>query len=294
MFPWQGAQGEVLEVPQGEGGEQGDALMPALFSLGLHESLQAAKQGLHPDDSLLACLDDVYLVTTRARARSAFDTVAAELRNRAGVEVNFGKCAAWSASGGVAPAGLDELGEGVWRCSLAPEKNGVVVLGAPLGTAEFVQDFANKRRTEELVFLNRLVHVPDLQAAWLLLLFCATPRANHLLRLLPPSVAAGYAKVHDADVWHTLCDLQCHPQLKAARPQSAKAKAVAALPFKLGGLALRSAEQSRDAAYWAAWVDTLKVLRNKVPQKAEQLVNRLDDAQPSTAQCSRAAVLNGR
>ena len=147
--------------------------MPALFALGLHPALQQADELLEEGEWLGAFLDDVYLVTTRERARAAFDTVTAQVKAHAGVDVNFGKCAAWSAAGGEAPPGLAELGDKVWRCTQPAAENGLVVLGAPLGSAEFVSDLATKRRLEEEVFLRRLLHVPDLQAQWLLLsLFC--------------------------------------------------------------------------------------------------------------------------
>ena len=47
---------------QGEGGEQGDALMPLLFSLGLHSSLCAIRDRLLPSERLLAFLDDIYVI----------------------------------------------------------------------------------------------------------------------------------------------------------------------------------------------------------------------------------------
>ena len=40
-YLWEDSEGVVHEVLQGEGGEQGDALMPALFSLGQHDTLVA-------------------------------------------------------------------------------------------------------------------------------------------------------------------------------------------------------------------------------------------------------------
>ena len=39
---WTDEDGQTHAIHQGEGGEQGDALMPALFCLGLHDALQAA------------------------------------------------------------------------------------------------------------------------------------------------------------------------------------------------------------------------------------------------------------
>ena len=131
-YLWEDELDNSREAKQGEGGEQGDALMPALFALGLHPALQQADELLEEGEWLGAFLDDVYLVTTRERAKAAFDTVAAQVKAHAGVDVNFGKCAAWSAAGGEAPPGLAELGDKVWRCTQPAAENGLVVLGAPL------------------------------------------------------------------------------------------------------------------------------------------------------------------
>ena len=44
-FPclWEDKEGVVHRIVQAEGGEQGDPLMPALFSLGQHPALQAVQ-----------------------------------------------------------------------------------------------------------------------------------------------------------------------------------------------------------------------------------------------------------
>ena len=38
-YLWDDEDGQVHEIVQGEGGEQGDPLMPALFALGQHSAL---------------------------------------------------------------------------------------------------------------------------------------------------------------------------------------------------------------------------------------------------------------
>eukprot|EP00959_Pyramimonas_sp_CCMP1952_P398918 8359332-Pyramimonas_sp.AAC.1 len=47
---------------QGDGGEQGDALMPRLFCLALHPALQAIRARLRPGSEIVAYLNDVYIV----------------------------------------------------------------------------------------------------------------------------------------------------------------------------------------------------------------------------------------
>ena len=62
-YLWEDDFGVVHRIAQGEGGEQGDALMPLLFSLGQHEALQQVHRVLNPGERLFAFLDDVYLLT---------------------------------------------------------------------------------------------------------------------------------------------------------------------------------------------------------------------------------------
>ena len=43
---WEDEEGTVHTINQGEGGEQGEALMPLLFSLGQHSGLEATHRQL--------------------------------------------------------------------------------------------------------------------------------------------------------------------------------------------------------------------------------------------------------
>ena len=71
--------------------EQGDALAPAFFALGQHEALQQEAAARHPDDSLVAFLDDLYVVTQPSRARAALDTTVHAVEARCGLASNLGK-----------------------------------------------------------------------------------------------------------------------------------------------------------------------------------------------------------
>ena len=50
------AEGAAHEIAQGEGGEQGDPLMPALYALGQHPALLQAHAALTPGEDLLRVL----------------------------------------------------------------------------------------------------------------------------------------------------------------------------------------------------------------------------------------------
>ena len=94
----------------------------------------------------------------------------------------------------------------------------MVILGTPVGSPEFVQRFLGNRLDVQTRFWDRLKQVPDLQAAWLLLLYCAVPRANHLIRAIPPNLVANYAQAHDDGIWATFLDLIGHAPRPARDP----------------------------------------------------------------------------
>lgn len=196
-YTWYDDEGCAHTILQGEGGEQGDPLMPALYSLGQHDALRHASAELHADGYLFAFLDDVFLVTSRERAAEATTLVTQKTEDMAGVQTHLGKLEAWSAAGGPAPPGLTALSPSTWKGNLPEHLNGLVVLGAPLGHPAFVKSFTEERVSEEQRLLEALPDMPDLQVAWVLLLHCASPRANHLARLLPPSVSQDFAAGHD-------------------------------------------------------------------------------------------------
>ena len=62
-YLWEDDSGTVHRIPQGEGGEQGDSMMPLLFCLGQHQALQAIQDQLRDGEYLMAFLDDLYIVT---------------------------------------------------------------------------------------------------------------------------------------------------------------------------------------------------------------------------------------
>ena len=276
-YLWTDAEGRVHDIRQGEGCEQGDALSPALFCLGLQGALDAARAEMLPNELLVAYLDDVYAVTTRDRAREVFDIIAHHVLERVGVRTHLGKTQCWCKGGGPAPEGILELNapneDPVWRGDLEPSKNGVVVLGAPLGGPEFVDAHCAKRVQEERRFLDVLPTLPDLQCAWLLLYFCAVPRANYLLRNLPPAASLGYAHEHDDAIWGTLLVLLG----VAAHGVAEASRLVAQLPCRLGGMGLRSAVRTAPAAFWSAWADVLPILCSRFPASVGHFAEEIDE-----------------
>ena len=91
QYAWLDDEGQQHWVTQGEGGEQGDPLMPMLFSLGVHDALARVQAQLRDGEYLFAYLDDVYAVTEPERTRPVYDLLAEALSDVAGIRLNEGK-----------------------------------------------------------------------------------------------------------------------------------------------------------------------------------------------------------
>ena len=137
--------GNSQDLPQGEGREQGDSLMPLLFSM----------------------------MCTPQRVLQDHRILEEELLNHAQIFVYHGKTQVWN-RGRVPPPVMDILTSAarrlkpeavVWRgdTSLPRCQQEVKVLGVPVGQPEFVVSPWN----------NIQLSSKDPQAAWLLLLMCA-------------------------------------------------------------------------------------------------------------------------
>ena len=148
-----------------------------------------------------------------------------------------------------------------------------------------------RTREKHRVLLRRIPTVPDVQSAWLLLLHCASTRANYMLRVVRPEWALDFAQAHDQEVWECLCSILAVPV-----GEESIARMSTTLPMALGGLGLRSAERSKWSAFWSSWADTLPMIKERHPEVAEVIVHHL--ARGGTSPCldsarSAAVVLDG-
>ena len=280
---WRDKHGKRHVVKQGEGGEQGDPLMPALFCLGLTDTLSEVKAQLQPGEQFFAYLDDIYVLCKPARVKQLYLLLKDTLKNNTGLDLNEGKTRVYNQSG-TEPEGVRELGAQVWTGALDkdPAERGLKVLGTPVGTAEFMAAHGAKWTNQERKLWKFLEKVPDLQSAWLLLLSCSGPRFNYRSRTVPPQHNGVYAKSHDQGMWATLCALLQRRDL-AEELESAAAQ-VASLPLRKGGLGLRSARRTGPAAYWASWADTLPMMTAKCPDMAHQIFTELEKGWQSEAE----------
>ena len=212
---WEDDHGVVHAIEQGEGGEQGDPLMPLLFAVGQHARLVATQERMLGSETLFAFLDDIYTLTSPSRVAPVHAIVAEELGRHAHIGINEGRTHVWNI-GGVEPEGCAELQQvaevadptaRVWRgAGVAEEEQGVRVLRAPVGHPSYVRAQLSEIQHDHHTLLDRIPSLPDLQSSWLLLLHCGSARANHYLRVVPPVLAEEFAREHDRSLWRCLWD----------------------------------------------------------------------------------------
>ena len=203
-YIWEDDMGTQHEVTQG-GGEQGDPLMPMLFCLGQHGALAAA------GEKLFAFLD-IYLICQPDRVQDVHRILEEELRTKVGIRVHHGKTQICNISG-CTLKGVDVM----TKIGRRTVKDAVLWRGdqnLPVGQqrSECWECPSVRRSTsrtiwprktdEHQVLTDRIPLVQDLQAAWLLLFYCAGSRATFWLRSVRPQFTADFADAHDRQMWN--------------------------------------------------------------------------------------------
>ena len=230
---------------------------------------------------LFAYLDDIWLVSKPERVGDLHSIAERELWGRARIRIHSSKTHIWNRFGRK-PADCDELlrraemldeEARVWTGSEIPStQQGIKVLGCPLGHEDFVRAQWEATTAKHSALLQARPNVLDVQSAWLLLLHCASARANYQVRVLRPDAVDQFARTHDARVWQCLCNILKIPEDFVCNLH----RRVATLPLSLGGLGLRSAVRTSVPAHWASWADVLPMIRDRHPAVATMIVNALE------------------
>ena len=253
--------------------------MPLLFALGQHKSLVEAQARLRGNEIVLAYLDDVYAACGPLRVASVHTSVEEELFTYANIRVHHGKTQVWK-RGGVMPEGIEELTQAarwvkpdavVWKGDpeLPHAQQGLKVLGVPIGQPEYVRDFLEKKSREQEVLFNKIPGINDPQAAWLLLLMCASTRSNFWLRGVRPEQTEAFADCHDVEA--------CLRRILGIGEIPVASQVLSTLALSSGGLGLTSANRSRFAAHWASWADCVRMVKERHPPIADMMIHHLQE-----------------
>ena len=148
---------------------------------------------------------------------------------------------------------------------------GVKIFGTPIGNDTLVKAQLIARRADHDVLLERILAVPDLQAAWLLLSYCASVRANFALRTVRPDLVGEFCASHDAAMW------KCITKILGVEASVVPylTRRTVSLPFFRGGLGIQSASRTHPAAFWASWADGLEIVQQRHPEVARLIISEI-------------------
>ena len=202
---------------------------------------------------------------------AAIGKVTEWLQERLGIEgisLNRRKSQALLADG-VGPEQLtEEQRVAMDTTGLTVVRQGMRVVGVPVGTEQFQRDFLKEAVNGETAELVRaLAPMEDAQASFHILRLSATSRLSHLLRTVPPSITGQAAANYDALVEWALASIIAGDGAAAAglpTPEEVahdptvcqnqtylghEALRQAHLPIREGGLGLTSSSSIKGAAY---------------------------------------------
>ena len=252
--------------------------MPLLFRLGQHRALVSVQAQLQEGERLFAHLDDIYVMCAPERVEKVYLILEECLRTKTGINIHLGKTKLWNRAG-TKPDLADSLSAAaqavkpeavVWRGDpqLPLHKQGLTVLGVPVGQPEFVVAELTAKAEEHASLFEKITHIPDVQIGWLLLVFCAATRANYWLRTVSPEFTEGFARRHDHEAVQCMCRL-----LQVEQTLCPSVLDTARMPLSLGGLGVGGALLTRDAAHWGSWADCLEMIAQRHPLVAQAIVN---------------------
>ncbi|XP_062513462.1 uncharacterized protein LOC134189238 [Corticium candelabrum] len=213
----------VVKLLSEEGLHQSDPLGLILFAAALHPIL-IKTQCHHPNTTILAYLDDVYVVGMPDEVVATLSDLTASLQ-QIGLTIQEDKCNLYF------PMTSEDSSTDIYM-----SKDGINVLGAPIGTPDYVKLQCIEAASRGNVLTSKINELDDPRCSLLLLKHCHVPTLNFLSRTVSPENLLPSAVIHDCltkDCFHNILNLN---QLDYVSWYQATLK------VKLGGFGLTSTE----------------------------------------------------
>ena len=167
-----------VEVQATDGIFQGDSLSPLLFCLAVDGAVRAANAEVL-DGIATAYIDDNTIAVKKSTATAVLRALVAALQPTQLV-LNPRKCNILAARSGFSPlAG--------WCGEIPVNSNGLVVLGVPVGTAEFRQSWCMSAVQKTQRAMERISELPSYQHRLALVRYVVSAWVTHIARSVPPS-----------------------------------------------------------------------------------------------------------
>lgn len=242
------SEGEVV-ARSCTGVRQGDPLGPAFFCMGIQDLVSSVPvPSQNQPVSILGYMDDITLMGPTEGVARTFRELADRARAR-GLRVNPAKCVAFGPP-------QETMRDEVLELAIPTTSDGIVILGAPIGTDEFCCGKSSDSLEDMLSSLGTITRFhPDV--AYLLTAQCVNSRPQHILRSVPPWLLSQAAQAFDRAIDQALQRLcQCTDAL----PEPAAI--IRSLPIRSGGLGMRRASNVAPLAWISSMLQSLPFLES--------------------------------
>jgi hypothetical protein len=220
---------------------------------------------------------------------AAFLRFVADQAAEHGCELNYSKCNCLSSS--VLPNDLRSLGvrcidaivpaaeRGVSLLEDDTAHRGITLQGVPIGTPEFTAAWLEGRLSDyEETFRRLRTYVTDPLAAAQILSLCIVPKVSHILRALPPSISASFAKRFDDACVHCFTAIAAPDFAPAGLPPIADA--IVRLKLRDGGFDIGNQHRICAPAYVASWATARPLVVKLLPGVSTLLPTNFHTLQP--------------
>ena len=257
VYMWIDCNATSHDIAQGEGGEQGDLLMPALYALAQQPALHDVQAALREGEAIFAYPDDTYIVAAPERVQELYECYRAAHWVHARAYINLGKTRIWNAAGEeprdvakLQHEGSDTVWVGDW--SLPQAQQGLIVLGAPIGSEAYVQRQLQTMKTTGCLRGSRPLRTCKLHGVCSGIAHARAPTICFAPSRLPSPLRMPTRMMDRC--------LPCRRELLACHSVSAALGCVELWPTGM-----------------ASWMDTLPVIHTRAPGIAARLLALLRD-----------------
>ena len=273
------ADGSVQWVTRCTGVVQGDPLATVLYCIGVHDGiLEAASVNVEDAESGMVAgyVDDNVIVGPVEWCIAASSKLDEGLQavggstNRAKTRIFARENIAINLAdfSHILPVNTAE-----WPAALGRE--GIVILGVPVGTPDFETRLCLSRVRENDALLRGIRKIRQTQLQLLLLRFCAVPRMSYMMRTVPLEHLHQALGQHDDNIWEVTQAI-CHlPDREAVREQSS-------WPLSGGGLGTTAALQVVHAAALGSLVDAI-ISQDMLPENVREAIRSSTEPGADTA-----------
>eukprot|EP01128_Nolandella_sp_AFSM9_P003322 TRINITY_DN1418_c0_g1_i1.p1 TRINITY_DN1418_c0_g1~~TRINITY_DN1418_c0_g1_i1.p1 ORF type:complete len:802 (+),score=26.67 TRINITY_DN1418_c0_g1_i1:2-2407(+) len=254
-----------FEISESQGGSQGDPIAGIFCCAAVQPVLLECLEV--PGLAVMAYQDDWYLAGSRDALNGGLEVIANSGPER-GLFVNAEKTRVYSASGEFFASIADLPVDAPLATMATPSPEGIVTLGMPRGSPEFVRAFWGKKRSELSTFRDRLLEVDDVQSQLLLLRSCASfcRLVYHTRCMAPPSIRE-QCSWFDRWVLETVSLMTGITQVTSTSYD----KTEWMLPIRLGGKGFLSSLAISPAAFISSAASCLPEVRRYLPQSVSSL-----------------------